>query len=488
MAVKTRRVTLSSTRETSLGVVGGSPEFLNLEPNAINSFGASITTEARNPLGTQRRARKGTVVDLNSGIEFTHDATLSCLREFLEGFMFASFSTGIKSWEPTAVTATGYTVASGGDVDQYTLVYARGFTNSANNGLKVVGAASTSTEVKTSGLTVEGSPPSNCELEVCGVQGATGDIEIDASGNIISTALDLSALGLTVGQYIKIGGSDTDTYFATAANNGYARIIAIDTNELTLDRKSGTFATDAGTGKTIQLFFGPFVKDLDVDDGSFLIRSYYFELAMLEGLDSGVAEYEYSKGNYCNQMTFNLPLTSKALMTLNFMGTDTPVPTTSRQSGGTWVDPNQTEALNTSSDILRLRVIEADETGLTTYFKNTDFTLSNNVSPEKALGTLGAVDMNYGSFGVGISGEAIFTNSDVVSAIRNNTTVGMDFFLQNNDGGIHVDIPSMTLGDGAKTFPENEVVRINLAGSAFGDATLGYALGVTYFPYLPAAS
>lgn len=49
-------------------------------------------------------------------------------------------------------------------------------------------------------------PPANVELDVTGVQGASGDIEIDANGDLTSTILDFTTLNLTPGQMIFIGG------------------------------------------------------------------------------------------------------------------------------------------------------------------------------------------------------------------------------------------------------------------------------------------
>jgi hypothetical protein len=61
----------------------------------------------------------------------------------------------------------------------------------------------------------------------------------------------------------------------------------------------------------------------------------------------------------------------------------------------------------------------------------------------------------------------------------------MDFTLKNEDGGIHFDLPSMTLGDASPNFQVNESVKLNMTGEAFADGTLDVSLGVSLFPYLP---
>lgn len=123
---------------------------------------------------------------------------------------------------------------------------------------------------------------------------------------------------------------------------------------------------------------------------------------------------------------------------------------------------------------------------MTSCFKDFTLSLNNNVSPERCIGTLGAEFMNTGNFLVDLEAEVLFTDVDVVSAIRNNETVTLDAVIRNNDGAVAVDIPSLTLGDGAKSFPVNESVTISLSGQAFNDATLGTSVGISTLPGVPA--
>jgi len=489
--VATNTVSLAYAIEASLGVLAGSPVWKLVEPNAITAFGPKLGTVARNPISKNRQRRKGSITDLDSEAGLDADLTMEHFLDFAEGFVFASFNGPIKfgpmeTNDVTAVTSTGYTVAAGGALAQYTLVFARGFSTAANNGLKVVGASSTATEVKTSGLTAEASPPANATLEVCGVQGAAGDITVNSGGNLTSTTLDFTTLGLTVGQAIWVGGSTAATQFATAANTGFARVTAIAAHLLTLDKKATTFVTDSGATKTIQLLFGKFLRNVSVDDGDYIERSFQFEGAYPDLGGVGTDGYEYSIGNYCNEMTVDLPLTDKATISFGFIGTDTEAATTTRKTNAdSPILPKQTVAFNTTSDVARLRVTKVDETGLSTYFKKLTLTIKNNVSPEKVIGVLGAAFMNTGNFEVDVDAQMLFTNTDVTAAIRDNTTVTIDFALKNDDGGLFFDLPAVTLGGGDKEFPENETVLINTPAMAFEDPTLGTSIGISLFGYLP---
>jgi hypothetical protein len=493
----TNKTSFLSAVETSLGTAGTT--WREIEVNTISTLGATVTNTPRSPITKDRQDRKGSTTDLDSAFSFDADLTLSHLVNYIESFCYASFyhcgTQGVAVYTPTAVVDGGgspdeYTVAADGDLAAGELIYARGFDDPENNGLKLVVSTSTATAIKvaTGTLVADASPATNVEVAVCGVQGGTSDIVMTSGGDLTSTVLDFTTLGLNVGQFIKIGGTATDTYFATAANNNYARIAAIAANQLTLDKPGGTFAADAGTSKTIQLFYGRFLKNVDVDHAKFIERSHTFEVTY-DSISAGpVDEYEYPVGNYANELTINLPLTDKATANFAFVGTDTetPVLAASRKSGAsTPIAPNMTELLNTSADIARLRITQTDETGALTDFKNVTLKISNNVAPEKVLGTLGAAYMDYGNFMVSVDATMLFTDDSIVEAVRNNDTMTMDFILQNSDGAVAFDLPSVTIGDGGREFPINESITVKAAIKAFKDPTLDTSIGISLFPHIP---
>jgi hypothetical protein len=494
--VLTNNVALAYSIESALGTAGST--WKQLEPNSIDAYGAEITTVARSPISKLKQRRKGTIVDLDSAVEFETDLTMASALDFIEGFCFAQ-SAGGTEFAPSACDTDSFTVASGGALDAGTLVYVRGAANSENNGVHVVDTGSSGTDIPvTSSLVAETFTASdNVTLEVAGVRGAAGDLEIDANGDLISTVLDFTGLDLTVGQFIWIGGAAAANQFFEQANSsvnfGLARVDAIAANKLTLSKRGSTFTADdgtdtgsGGTDRSIDIFFGRFIRNVATDDADYLERSFHFEAEMPDLGGVGTDEYEYAKGNFCNTMAISLPGQDKATVAFGFIGTDTEVPTTTRKSGASSAQKvTRQSALNTASDIARLRITEVDETGLTTDFKDLTFNINNNVSPEKVLAVLGARYMNSGNFEIDIEAQLVFTNSDVVTAIRNNTTVTMDMLLRNDDGGMAIDIPSMTLGDGSKEYPLNESVLINVTAQAFKDNTLETSIGITMFPYLP---
>lgn len=504
--VLTNNTGLSVAQEASLGVLPGSPLWEVLEPNSYTSFGANITTVARSPISQNRQRRKGTVTDLDSTVEFEADLTLSSFVSFVEGFAFANATNNDLSFNAADTTGTGYTVtaldATQGAKLQFTaagpisLLFARGYVLSANNGLKPLGAdpVTTDTELVVSGLTIE-TAPSNATLDIEGIRTEAGDIAIVVTGtNVVMTSgnngsanpVDFTTLGLTVGQFIHIGGVATANRL-TDTNFGYARVVTITAGTLTLDKADPALITDTGSSDNeVDLLFGRFIRNVPTNDPDFLERSFQFEVTYPD-LDSlGVDEFEYAKGNFCNTLTLNVPLAEKATVSYSFIGTDTEVPsTTQKTNADTPNQPTRTGAFNTTSDCTRLRISEIDESAEYTDFKSLTITLNNGVSPEKVLCNLGAKFMNIGNFEVNVEAQLIFSDSRVASAVRDNRTVSLDFGLKNDDGALIFDIPSMTLGGGGKDFPVNETVLINTTGEAFLDPTTNTSIGISLFPEVP---
>jgi hypothetical protein len=284
--VITNGTTLSFAREASLGVLPGSPQWYELEPNGITKWGTTISKEARSPISQARARRKGVVTDMDSSVEIDADLTLAQLRLVAEDFLF-SRAVGADAFLTSAATVTGYTVAalsaaaagrllySGAGAGAVSLVHVTGFTNDANNGLKPITAvmATGATEIKAAGNVAE-APAATSMVEVCvaGVRGAAGDLKIDAQGNLISTALDFTTTGIAPGQVIRLGGLDVTHEFFNDANNGFARVRVVAAHKLTLDKKDEPFVlddgTDTGAGGTnlrIDILFGQFVRNVGVN-------------------------------------------------------------------------------------------------------------------------------------------------------------------------------------------------------------------------------
>jgi hypothetical protein len=486
--------------------------WLNLQPNSYGDFGSSFKKIPRAPITRNRMNQKPILVDEDSQVPFEHDLTKDLIDQFLEGIFFAatkhSGGTGVSKWQvgttpssPGAVggllgAAAAYTVTSGGALaggvagtTAQTLVYARGFTNAANNGLFGVIGSSTATSIKVASAVLEASPPANATLEVAGVRGATGDVGLDSSGNLTSTVLNFTTLGLQVSQWIWVGGTTAGTSFATAAYRGFARVKAIAATLLTLERRSWTVAAaDTGTGKTIDIYFSRFIRNVPNNSADYKQPSFCFEIAY-QTLGSGsVPEYEYMFGNLVAEWVINIPLTTKATISASFIGTATNDPTVTRVTGpATAIDPVTNLAVSTATDLLRLQLANVDETGISTDFQSIKLTIKNNVEAEKQLGVLGATKMNIGVFECMFEGDVIFTDDGVIKAVHDNRTIGGAFGLRNGDFGMLFDLTSATMDAVDRKLEKNKSVLISAKASGFQDANYNFVLGASLFAFLPSS-
>lgn len=518
--VNTNDTGLSFGVESSLGTAPTSG-WKGLEPNAINTYGATITTVSRRPISSNRQEEKGTVTDLEATVEIDQDLTIDAFDDFIEAFVYAEAHNADMEYEQVAaVASTGYTIpsSSANEAAKYqftsggpiSLVYVSGYADSSDNGLLPLTAdlGSSATTLPISTVTSSETPgaSSAARVELAGIRPEEGDLAITVSGetasltsgnNSATNNIDFTTLGLTIGQFIHVGGLTSGNQFS--AGYGYGRITAIAAGTLTLDKLAGTLATDAGASETVDLLFGKFIRNVattaDSDDERFLTRTFHFELSYPNLGGVGTTEYEYASGNTPNQLTLNIPLTDKATFTTTFVGQDANPPTSSRNTGPSdAITPNRTVAFNTSSDVVRLRTSGVG-TAADTCFKSLSFTINNNVTPEKCIGTLGNAFINTGILQVGMEAQMLFTDNATISAIRNNTTVTLDMIIANpvsttTSSAIAIDIPSMTFAGGGREFPQDQSVLVNLTGTAFRDTDNGFgtSIGVSLFPIVPTAA
>lgn len=504
--VTTNSTTINVTREASLGVLAATPAWYELEPNTINQFGTTIAKTERSPISRARARRKGVVTDLDSAVEMEADVTLEMLRYFVEGFLFAR-AVGGDVYFPTATTTSGFTVpalsaAQAGRLiynvsGAKSLIYSRGFVNTENNGLKVLSAtvAAGATNIPVAGNVAE-TPGVNTLVaaSIAGFRALAGDLKIDAQGNLTSVALDFTTTGITAGQVIYVGGVSITNQFFNTANIGFARVVTVAANKLTLAKRDQPFILDDGTSTgsggtpiAVDILFGSFVRNVRVGDTDYQETPYQFENVSPNLMPGGVPGYEYAIGNWADALSLTIPLSGKATMSLGFVGLDTAKPTATRaaqavnaKAGG------RTSAFGTASDIARLRIQDVDETGLTTDFKSVTFTLTNNVAGEKVIAKLGPKYLNAGNIEVDVETQVIFSNPDVIERIRCNRTVGLDWVLRNGDGGAAFDLPNGTLGGGGREYPANQSVLLNTTFAAFqNDPAAGFTCGVSFFPVLP---
>jgi hypothetical protein len=480
---------LRYTPEASLGVLPGSPVWTPLEPNGYGDFGGQLTTMAREPISPSRQRKKGVVTDLDASAGFSTDLTQDNLTELLAGFMFAAWRLKARFGGSGGITAVDgsteeYQAASGLDAFAVgDLLLASGFTNDANNGLKRVTSV-TATDLGVAQDLVAETPPAAATLKLVGRRAGTGDLNVVVTGGvpaITSTALDFTDLGLIPGEWVYIGGDSAGTAFATAGNNGFARVKAVAAHALTLEKSDGTMANETGTGLTVELYVGDVLKN-EADPALIVRKSLQFERSL------GDAGYEYIVGAVPSTVQFNVATADKITVDVAYVGTDhEQAPVTARKSG-TFPVLASGDAFNTSSDFSRLRMALSDGTRLFAYLTELSLTVDNNLSPNKAVSVLGAFDVTAGMFAVSGSLTAYFSDIAAVQAVRSNADVTLDFAVVKNNAGLLVDVPLVALGDGRLNVEKDSPITIPLTADAAAHPTYNHTLLIDRFDYLPDAA
>lgn len=360
----TNRVRLTSVVESIIGVTPTTPRMrlervtsvgLTAAPRFVDSQELRSdrmvpdSIETLLPSGGGATNFEFSYPDANS--PFADDLASALYNQWTNTPTFFNDGTADSVITDAGTVAGTYNVVSGGNaVKVGMLVKAEGFTAAANSQIFRAtdpGSADTTIEGAT-GLSAEAAPPGTAKLKVVGFQGATADLVATATG-MTSTLLNFTTLGLTVGRWIKIGGTATIDKFVPAAattvvgrviivaggtggtpgavtvtgttgtgtkfqatgtispsgvlvgaltvtvrgvyttdptntaiepvtggslsgatvkvimvaanNNDFARITAIAANTLTLDNLPTGWVPDAGTGKTIKVWFGDWNKN-----------------------------------------------------------------------------------------------------------------------------------------------------------------------------------------------------------------------------------
>jgi len=492
---------LAFAEEDSLKTLPGSPIWYELEPNSYSDFGGEFTTVARNPINPSRQRKKGKLVDLDASGGFNSDLTASNMQRLLQGFFFADAreKADTDPLNGTAVAITNvdgttedYDAASGLDaflVNQ--LIMASGFTTAANNGVKTVVVVAATALTVDEDLTTEASPPSDAKLEAIGHKADAGDLDVVVSSGYVSltsTLLDFTTLGLIAGEWIFVGGDAASSYFANN-EQGFARIKAIAANELQLDDTTWTPANETGTGLSIELYFGRVIKNEELT-ALIVRRSYNLERQLGED-DDGV-QSEYLEGAIANEFTLNVPQAEKFNVDLSFVALDN-----TQRSGltgiktGDRVSPALEDAFNSSDNLYRLKLNVLDDTlnptALFAYVSELNLNIKNNVTPNKALGVLGAFDATAGDFEVGGSLTAYFTEVAAVAAVRNNSDVGLSLISTLDNTGFVFDLPLLALGGGRINVEKDQPITMPLETSGAENEN-GYTLLANFFSYLPSVA
>lgn len=357
--------------------------------------------------------------------------------------------------EVTHLTGTAFVASQ--------LVRFTGFGVAGNNGVfKCTTGGATTSRYVGSGITDETAPAAAARMKVVGFQGASGDITATASG-LGATTLDFTTLGLSVGQWIKIGGSAAGDKFATAALNGWARITAIAASALTLDNRPTGWTTDAGSGKTIKVWIGDTIKNGTTRLAGTFERGF---------LDQTVPTYIVQKGMEVDQFSLQIQSKRKVTGSIAYMGLSGAESTTTLDAS-----PDAAPSiasypiLAAGANVARLAE-GGSALGAPNYVRSLSFSIRNNLRGIEDVGSVSDVDHGVGSCDVEVNAETYFGSDALLAKLFGNTATSMAAILTKNSQAMIWTFPRLTPRAGRPNAPaKNRDVLLPLRLTASLDST-----------------
>ena len=477
--------------EVTLGTTPATPRFETLRTKAINMASRPVTTVSEE-LVQDRNVSDLVRVGIETGGDLPMELSYKAIDTPARGAMMSDWlrtpvrdNDGTADSQITDVTTTVISVltSAGTEVNSGTfavghLILGSGFTNSGNNGIKRLTAA-TATALTSTGFTAEAAPPATARVKAVGFQGVAGDIVATiTSGNALTaTTLVFTALGLQVGMWVKIGGTGTGDQFATAALNGWARISAIAAGRLDFDIVPTGWAADVGTGKTIQVFIGDVIRNGTTK------RHYTVEV---EYSDLTVPEYDYHAG--CRFGTMALSAQAKEIMQISFsLQGLTPTNTTTRFTGATTKAASTNDVMNTSSNVGQLLENGAAIAG-PNYVMAYNVQIDNALRRQPGVGSIADIGIGIGRAQVTGSITTYYGNNTIRTKILAGTASSFTALMLDPTGtaGYRIDVPRLKFSDGTPSIPGVDQDRMLEAPfQGLKHSTLGYALQLQRFDYLP---
>jgi hypothetical protein len=489
--------------ETAQATLPGSPIWKALNPTSIDDFGPALNVVRRETLSIGRREQKGVVVGLDATGGFSHHLELGdVIAEMIRGYFFAAYRDKDDT-VTTDVDGTGnaYQPAAGGDAFVANdLIFAKGFGDTVNNGLKVVTGAPAASNVPVTDTGLIDASTQTGTISRVGFEFGAGEVETNVAGTLpvlarVGGAKDFLDFGLVPGEWVHIGGDGAATQFATATENGWKRIKSITSTTLEFDKSENTMVADDGATKTIRLFFGRVVRD---ETGTLIVRTtYQFEESLGVPDTDNPTEVQsiYGVAALPSELTLEVPTEEIVTGTFTYIMTDyeTRSAATNRKAG-TRPTPLSVDAVNSTNDVSRIRLSLVDATNenvvpLFAHIQEVSFSFNNNLTPNKAVRVLGNIGVSSGRFSVGAEFTAYFRDTQSVETVRNNSDMTLDAIIVKGNRGMAIDMPLVTPSNGQPQPAVDEpiTVPIELIAStgAKYDPNIDHTCIISFFDYLP---
>jgi hypothetical protein len=228
--------------EDTPGHVPSNAVWFPLEPNSYKNFGAEVKLKARMPINASRQLKKGVVVDLDAQGGWVQDLTQTNFQKLAPYFFWAALRT--KSEVTVANidgTANAYQPASGGTA-YYAgdLLFAKDFTDIANDGLKKVTGVPSAANIPVTDTGLNTASGQSGTISRVGYEFGAGQVTVNVAGTypklVVSSVAALGVLTTTGvfanSETVVIGGTTYLLQSVFTAGAGHVKIAG--TTQLTL--------------------------------------------------------------------------------------------------------------------------------------------------------------------------------------------------------------------------------------------------------------
>lgn len=479
----TNRVAHAKVREVSYGVTPPNPVFkpLRVTSSTLNTNPQTVTSaEIRADRQVTDLNLVGTITQGDIGMELSFASGDDLFEESYQGTWVnnPSITVVTAGVEISALSATTVTVAAGGAAFVAgTMVLLQGFPTAANKQrARVASSTATTVVFAVAAFTAESLPiPVGAYIRQIGFQGASGDLVATANG-LTSTVLNFTLMNIAVGEWLKFGGTPVgDQFGITPANNDFVRISGVSANALTFDRLPVGWAADAGTGKTIAVFDGDYVRN-----GTNLISS------TIERQYQTQPSYEYLTGMCIDKDSITVSAQKIVTRQISFLGRTGNV-SVARFTGATDGPTTNYQVVNASANVGRIAVNGANIAS-GNFVMEATLNINNNLRLLEAVGSIGAIGVGNGEFALTGTLNTYFADLTYYNILLNNTVTSFDFRVGRQDGNketLLFDCPRIKFSAGAPSVPgKNQNVMLPLSYQGLRDPVLGYTLQTTRWWYL----
>lgn len=466
----------------NFGVTPANPAFQTLRVTAIDLAGKP-NTRISDEIRDDRQISDLILVGQNTDGGFSAELSFGAFDSLIEATLFGSWAEKPGRLNLTAggaltsVTAATGTVAlaSGPAVAPGHLVRLSGFGQTANNGLFRAGAGSNATNLVAAGagLVNETPPPVGASLKVVGFQGAAGDLKTAVGPNrLTSAALDFNTLGLSVGEWVKIGGAAAANRISVTGCNGWARIGAIAANALTLDVAPPGFAVSNETTSTVQVWIGDLLRN------GVIRRSFTAEESFL---GQAAPTHIYHRGLTPSSLKIDLAANDVVKTEFRFVGRNS-TDQDARVAGATSLPAAASDVLNSAANVGRLAEGGTALTG-PNFVTACSLNVDNNIRALTAVGSLGAVGAGVGRSTVTGRLSTYFGSRALLAKMLANQTTSYDLTLSDSLGrSLLIDLPMVKFSGGApQVSAADRDVILDLDFQAIRHPTLGCQIQIQRF-------